>query len=320
VINHDAAKAADGGSEQKGESNLFSRASFTVTGAEGDNEVNIDDPKFWEKWAKTANLDVDDLLNDSTDDLIVHQPRQRKVVQRYDPKLEEGGSDGDDDAVLGTKDKKAKGTNYSWSFQERLRLESKLSAFGFGRWKEILDSGKFGKRDERDIAAACFELLNYVIHFGLTADEDAVLKELAQELINTAEPKVPWSGGGLNADGTKAVDSSAATPPVTRKAGPGRKPKNAAPQPPQRISPFSGASERSISYYHSYIKDASESYKEHLKKKGKNNLYKKKNVTMSYYFYYFIYFRALAPRSPAADPLSPLHDCRAFPREERGCQ
>ena len=44
-------------SEDKG--STFSKASFSTDDTRSD--INIDDPNFWQKWAKKADLDVDDL-------------------------------------------------------------------------------------------------------------------------------------------------------------------------------------------------------------------------------------------------------------------
>lgn len=39
----------------------FSKATFASASTRSD--IEIDDPNFWEKWAKKANLDVDELKN-----------------------------------------------------------------------------------------------------------------------------------------------------------------------------------------------------------------------------------------------------------------
>lgn len=39
----------------------FSKATFACASTRSD--IEIDDPNFWEKWAKKANLDVDELKN-----------------------------------------------------------------------------------------------------------------------------------------------------------------------------------------------------------------------------------------------------------------
>lgn len=63
-----------------GEKNsTFSKASFSTANTRSD--INIDDPHFWDKWAKKAELDVDKLKKPRH--LIMELPRQRKQTTRY---------------------------------------------------------------------------------------------------------------------------------------------------------------------------------------------------------------------------------------------
>ena len=63
-----------------GEKNsTFSKASFSTTNTRSD--INIDDPHFWDKWAKKAELDADTLKKPKH--LIMELPRQRKQTSRY---------------------------------------------------------------------------------------------------------------------------------------------------------------------------------------------------------------------------------------------
>ena len=39
------------------------QASFSLSGDKHASEIKLDDPDFWEKWAKRAELDVDQLKN-----------------------------------------------------------------------------------------------------------------------------------------------------------------------------------------------------------------------------------------------------------------
>ena len=45
------------------------------------SDIDVDDPAFWEKWAKKADVDVDAMNNKS--ELIMELPRQRKQTSRY---------------------------------------------------------------------------------------------------------------------------------------------------------------------------------------------------------------------------------------------
>lgn len=64
---------------QKG--SLFAKATFNSTHNKGD-DIDIDDPEFWNKWAEKAQVDIDK-LNASTDgrELILQEPRKR--TKRY---------------------------------------------------------------------------------------------------------------------------------------------------------------------------------------------------------------------------------------------
>ena len=44
--------------QSEGKGSTFSKASFA---ADGSNDINIDDPDFWNKWAQKANLNLDQL-------------------------------------------------------------------------------------------------------------------------------------------------------------------------------------------------------------------------------------------------------------------
>ncbi len=58
----------------------FSKASFQAADTDGD--INIDDPEFWIKWARKADIDVEEKLNPA-DDRIIYAPRQRKQTRRF---------------------------------------------------------------------------------------------------------------------------------------------------------------------------------------------------------------------------------------------
>ncbi|KAG9509780.1 Chromodomain-helicase-DNA-binding protein 7, partial [Fragariocoptes setiger] len=63
--------------EAKG--STFSKATFSASNNRDD--IELDDPDFWEKWAKKANLDSDELK--SKNDLIVSEPRKRTQTKRF---------------------------------------------------------------------------------------------------------------------------------------------------------------------------------------------------------------------------------------------
>ena len=61
-------------SDQKGGS--FSKASFASADTA---DIQIDDPEFWQKWAKKAEIEE----NEHKDTLVVDEPRERKSVARF---------------------------------------------------------------------------------------------------------------------------------------------------------------------------------------------------------------------------------------------
>lgn len=45
--------------ESEGKGSTFSKASFVAS--ENRNDIALDDPEFWQKWAKKADIDMDSL-------------------------------------------------------------------------------------------------------------------------------------------------------------------------------------------------------------------------------------------------------------------
>jgi chromodomain-helicase-DNA-binding protein 7 len=94
----------------------FSKASFQTS--ETNTDISLDDPEFWQKWARKADINVEEKLNPK-DERIIYEPRRRTQTRRYggpDDLLEEsdysssgsdnengGGKDGNADGKLGGK-------------------------------------------------------------------------------------------------------------------------------------------------------------------------------------------------------------------------
>jgi chromodomain-helicase-DNA-binding protein 7 len=57
----------------------FSKASFASSGIRSD--IDIDDPDFWVKWAKKADIDVKD--ENDLSELVISEPRRRTQIKRY---------------------------------------------------------------------------------------------------------------------------------------------------------------------------------------------------------------------------------------------
>lgn len=58
----------------------FSKASFAS--AADRTDIDIDDPDFWKKWAKRAEIDTEQMTNGETD-LVLSEPRRRTQIKRY---------------------------------------------------------------------------------------------------------------------------------------------------------------------------------------------------------------------------------------------
>lgn len=143
----------------------FSKASFASSANRSD--INIDDPDFWNKWARKADIDTTE--KDETEDLVLSEPRRRTQIKRYghdesaiDMSELESSTDSDPDAEgmsLGMRSrrcklkqkKKLRSDDYiprdgergdivygSWARRECFMIERGLLTFGWGRWQEIL--------------------------------------------------------------------------------------------------------------------------------------------------------------------------------------
>lgn len=61
----------------------FSKASFASSGSGNRSDINIDDPDFWNKWAKRADIDTTIGEKDEVEDLVLSEPRRRTQIKRY---------------------------------------------------------------------------------------------------------------------------------------------------------------------------------------------------------------------------------------------
>jgi len=216
--------------ESEGKGSTFSKASFASSHNRSD--IEIDDPNFWEKWAKKANFDVDELKG--RNDLIVQEPRRRTQTKRFgaDDALvdmsELESSDEDEDSVStrtrggargrmpkGKKGKKGRGGGYdrerdedymgefgpgNWSRAECFKVEKGLLTFGWGRWDEILIMGNFRRRLTRqDVEDTSRVLLLYALQ-NYKGDEK--IKSFIWDLIHPIEEgenKINRNHSGLSA-------------------------------------------------------------------------------------------------------------------------
>lgn len=92
----------------------FSKASFAASGIRED--INVDDPDFWKKWAKKAEIDMDE--TGDKNELVIHEPRRRTQIRRYghDEGVMEiseldSSSDSEEDGNVGDRTRSGRGGN-----------------------------------------------------------------------------------------------------------------------------------------------------------------------------------------------------------------
>ncbi|KAM8961534.1 chromodomain-helicase-DNA-binding protein 8 isoform 1-T1 [Pelodytes ibericus] len=168
--------------ESEGKGSTFSKASFVAS--ENRTDISLDDPNFWQKWAKKADLDLD-LLN-SKDTLVIDTPRIRKQTRHFSNKdddmveFSDLESDDDDRPRARRQDRK-----HGYGRTDCFRVEKHLLVYGWGRWRDILSHGRF-KRGmiERDVERICRAILVYcLLHYR--GDEN--IKSFIWDLITPAE-------------------------------------------------------------------------------------------------------------------------------------
>uniref|UniRef100_A0A672UUM7 Chromodomain helicase DNA binding protein 8 n=1 Tax=Strigops habroptila TaxID=2489341 RepID=A0A672UUM7_STRHB len=175
--------------ESEGKGSTFAKASFVAS--ENRTDIALDDPNFWQKWAKKADLDLD-LLN-SKNNLVIDTPRVRKQTRHFSTLR-------DDDLVefsdLDSEDEeKPRARRHERHQQHNLqqvygrtdcfRVEKHLLVYGWGRWKEILSHGRFKRRLlERDVETICRAILVYcLLHYR----GDETIKSFIWDLISPLE-------------------------------------------------------------------------------------------------------------------------------------
>ena len=119
-----------------GNNSTFSKATFVTDEAAPD--LDLDDPEFWKK-----------VLPDvKAPETLYIEPRERKVVQRFDPGLlgddddsDDGGDSGDSDDSGDDDDETRTGTS-EWCGAEKKRFRVALLALGWGQWDRIKEAAR----------------------------------------------------------------------------------------------------------------------------------------------------------------------------------
>ena len=166
----------------------FSKATFAGA-ADNRMDIDINDPDFWEKWARKADLDMDEL---TANKLIIEQPRVRKQTQRYtgapvdDGHFDENFSDSDSDSGPGRKRKR--GDALWGKKQETFKLQKGimkgLLIFGWGRWGDIIKHCKLISVPETGVEQFSRAILSLAASFYSGDDK---VKQFIWELITPPE-------------------------------------------------------------------------------------------------------------------------------------
>uniref|UniRef100_A0AAR2JK17 DNA helicase n=1 Tax=Pygocentrus nattereri TaxID=42514 RepID=A0AAR2JK17_PYGNA len=188
--------------ESEGRGSTFAKASFVASGNRTD--ISLDDPNFWDKWAKKAEIDMDTV--NGRNSLVIDTPRVRKQTRPFSAtkdelaELSEGESSGDDKPKL----RRPYDRLNSYGRTECFRVEKNLLVYGWGRWRDILQHGRFKRQlSEKDVEWICRALLAYcLVHYRgddkiksfmwdlIAPTEDGRTKELQNHLgLSTPVPR-----------------------------------------------------------------------------------------------------------------------------------
>ncbi|KAF9281009.1 choline dehydrogenase 6 [Mortierella alpina] len=221
---------------------VFSKATFSSTPS--GEEVDVNDPQFWDKWAERANVDIQEIT--AKDHLIINAPRSRRQVQRFGK--EQDGSDSDDKDYIsdpdfedanGDKDAKESSSRKReaprpWSMAEKLMFERKLMIYGYGRWDQMRTF--FPRRTEKDLNAVAHCMVQQIMKDMSNGSDDD------QKLIGELEVVLAESD---QVSGYEAPTSASDIP-------------------------FEKASKKATIEFRSFLLNATQEYIDHVRKKGRN--------------------------------------------------
>uniref|UniRef100_A0A4W5NBN0 Uncharacterized protein n=2 Tax=Salmoninae TaxID=504568 RepID=A0A4W5NBN0_9TELE len=171
--------------ETEGKGSTFAKASFVSSGNRTD--ISLDDPNFWQKWAKITELEIDSKAEKES--LVIDTPRVRKQTRHYnsfeDDELMEFSELDSDSEERPCRTRRFSERNRRYLRAECFRVEKNLLIFGWGRWKDILTHGRFKwQLAERDMEVLCRALLVYCVRHYLGDDK---IKSFIWDLITPAK-------------------------------------------------------------------------------------------------------------------------------------
>ncbi|XP_068456594.1 chromodomain-helicase-DNA-binding protein 8 isoform X1 [Clinocottus analis] len=192
--------------ESEGKGSTFSKASFVAS--ENRNDIALDDPEFWQKWAKKADIDMETMNRKNT--LVIDTPRVRKQTRQYSTLRGEGGDLSDaesDDEYPPANSRQSRSSRrtdrHSGSGYGRtdcFRVEKHLLVYGWGRWKDILSHARCKRRlSERDVETICRVILVFcLLHYRGDENIKSFIWELITPPENGREPQTLLNHSGLS--------------------------------------------------------------------------------------------------------------------------
>ncbi|XP_071217422.1 chromodomain-helicase-DNA-binding protein 8-like isoform X3 [Salvelinus alpinus] len=192
--------------ESEGKGSTFSKASFVAT--ENRTDIALDDPEFWQKWAKRADIDFDSMNRKNT--LVIDTPRVRKQTRQFATLRGEGGeiSDPDsDDEYPPANSRQSRSarrserhTGNGYGRTDCFRVEKHLLVYGWGRWRDILSHARCKRRlGERDVETICRVILVFcLLHYRGDENIKSFIWELITPPENGREPHTLLNHSGLS--------------------------------------------------------------------------------------------------------------------------
>ncbi|EGF78368.1 hypothetical protein BATDEDRAFT_35805 [Batrachochytrium dendrobatidis JAM81] len=248
-------------------SSIFSKATFQASGSAADVDVN--DPDFWDKVAKRAELQIVEEIPEEL--LIMDMPRNRRQVTRfgiknaYDYSTDNTASSGYPyelpSGATPPPAAKIKDELRPWSLTERTRLERMIMQHGFNNWGVCQES--FGRRSIYDLQACCRVMLKHCLNTCTTVDPE-VIKDVKRALHCFPHPKTAPD----HALTEKELENRTF---LLLPSGEEVEPEEI-PEIPEDELPYPWANEKQVMEFNSFWNEANKDYIEHIERKAKNML------------------------------------------------
>ena len=146
----------------------FAKASFVSS--EGDSEISMEDPDFWQKWALKAEVDLAKL--EKKEGLILNEPRERRQTKRFeiqDPSFDAAALEPDSNTSTGEEEEEdvPPETEALCPLYRGvcMKIEQALMTYGWGRWSMMLRHTDLKHSFQaRDLELICRKILVFSLH------------------------------------------------------------------------------------------------------------------------------------------------------------